>query len=1118
MNPSLVGGDFNARSPLWDGGAQEEDSYGRQVVEFLRETPMALLNELSGTVPTHNKGRVLDLLLADLNHLPMSQGAAPLSSGLGSDHRPLWCCFGAVARDNHCGRPAIAWSKATQVQWEDFRNSLVAANTTQRGTVVRRHVALVKTLLSAAEFFPRSFRSRPNRKTPRAIADALAAAAQAWSEGDEAEIRTAEAAVSSAAETASYFSKGRRSVWSVWRESVASSNNTPLDNFAAPRSQAKRFLQLFADKHRTRGAATAPVEVSTMDELFIPFSMVELRSALTRQRTTGAADPLGLAPIILQHLPEVILAALLALINASMERGELPRAWRWYEAVPIPKQAIALSCSLFRPVTLSALFCRIAERMVQVRLVRFIELDQHQHGFVAGMSPEVLLARFVHSVSETIRCSSRKGTATSRKDSRPLVSHVTLAVAFDFSDAFCSVTPHQYLRLLQARGVPAHLRRWLAVQLSDRRFRVRWRGRYSDFADAPCGFMQGTVGGPPGWNLVADGLSHRLVNTTPRILRGTTGIRLDFGWIADDLTVWCSGDDCGAVLSRLRLFCREVAQWAIELNLCLSPKTKGAYFARSAPQNVVLDFELDALDKDGTKIRLPVHFGATLKLLGVHLDSALTFGNHVQALLQDTAILQERFKVVAHYLHPEQMRQILIGCFVNRWLYGAPIWWPHLSSSDKEDLEIRLRALCRVAFGLIGTTPNGAVVAEARMLPLDAQVAKKAFRLACVIRRDTWLSQCLQLTPGTEKEPRKPGFVISFFRPLRNVPRLPLVPLRLPYTPEDCKNASRVRFFTKITGDITRTSAVEVRRAFNEAQLLLAPHQLLILSDGSLAGGKSGSASMFWRVCDTNSELIAVAHASAGEMASSFTAEHIAILGALERLEALAPTLCATIVDAMLGTDGLSALETLRLGPLNQKTILGVRVWQCILRLSARFSTLSFCFVFSHCGWTKGDSVDAEAKAALDRTDHGSVAVLAQDEARVSWGPTLVEANKNLRDKMGFRAELLAAQGEDDEPSLSLHLPVMRGVTRSDARLLAQLRTGCCGRLGGWRHERPESCPACGEIGAICRGGGAVKHLFSCPALQDLRDRFGIDDHTSLIKELVPASKYVRAALNRLGK
>ena len=175
---------------------------------------------------------------------------------------------------------------------------------------------------------------------------------------------------------------------------------------------------------------------------------------------------------------------------------------------------------------------------------------------------------------------------------------------------------------------------------------------------------------------------------------------------------------------------------------------------------------------------------------------------------------------------------------------------------------------------------------------------------------------------------------------------------------------------------------------------------------------------------------------------------------------------------AILAGDGLSVWSALACGPLRQATQWGRDWWNRLLpALSFR---LSVVFVFGHCGLPAQEEANSAAARERDRLGHIEPFPWARDVARVALAERRAEHDLSARGSAAFRARLL-----EDDPWL---LPFAEALPAGQQRLLAQLRSGCVGRLGGWRHERPEDCPVCGETGVLARGGAAVGHIFACPA------------------------------------
>ncbi|MEI6082434.1 MAG: endonuclease/exonuclease/phosphatase family protein [Verrucomicrobiota bacterium] len=1138
-NPTVVAGDLNGHSPLWDQTVLEPDSYGKSIMEFLTQSSLTLLTRAGGPpthLPqqTHIQGRVLDLVMADHAILPASEDGPLALEACGSDHRVIWCTFGRNAQKRtHWMAPRIAWSRVSDSHWAEFEDRLSRCLRAPRGSVDRRYTALVCVIQKAAENFPRTFFRRPRHTVSERVAEAMTEAARAWDTGDAHAIRQAEAAVELAMEDDRWLRHAHSSPWQLWRRTESRARNRPLDGDPSTLSQLRRFSEIFTAKHSYRMAqfdfVPDAVNGLSQEDHPISFNMVDLKAAIAAQANQGAADPEGIPPMVLRHLPGNILLAILDLANLTIRQKRLPRKWKDYVMFPNPKRLDPSTFDQFRPVTLSRLLARIVERMVHSKIDERLTINLRQHGFTRGSSSEVMLARFVHFLEESSRRSKRECLAGAVRDSRSKVSFVTLAVAIDFSDAFCSVDPELYLQALRRREIPEELVTWLRDQLSDRSFRVTWQGLLSESNALKHGFGQGTVGGPKGWNVVADACSIELEGAILRALRGlpvSDGYAADFGWLADDLTLFVSGPDLSKVHGILQTMTSKVASWARSTGLQISSKTKAAYFARSVPDHIA---------QQSLKVTegIVVKYGTSLSLLGITVDSQLTFELHALELLKDTSILLERFKMVAPFLAPEQLREIIVGAFLSRWLYAASVWWPHVKVETKERFESRLRMLCRMAYGLIQTAPNAAVLAEARLLPVHAMVAKRAFGLVSNIKRNPWLEARLVVAPVPAKVNRNvprvdraatpqliaepgPSFAQDYLlKAAAPIPRCPLLPKALPYDSASYGNAVDVRFHLRPDVGITSTSPADQRLAYNESCLRKFPHRFLVLSDGSVEGARSGGGALIWQQGSMDCSEMART-CSAGTMAASYTAELLAIKLALESLQQLQARLPPQgRDDVLVGSDGLSALETLQLGPLCQKTTVGQEIWSLLLQLTARFN-IEICFMFAHCGWTPGDHVDRLAKSALDRPDHKQVPVLAQDEARHLWNPVRSKAESDMLKEMGFRSTLLKAVEEKDKPQ-SLSLPKLTGVSRSAARTIAQLRTGCCGRLGGWRHEAPDDCSACKAKAVLCRNGGAVKHLFSCPALAHVRILYGVEDHMVLAKAVKKAALYAMAAIKLVG-
>lgn len=114
--------------------------------------------------------------------------------------------------------------------------------------------------------------------------------------------------------------------------------------------------------------------VSSEKEFFnVFFSLKELKQAVQAgAKTTPGQDSISYE--LLKHLDDVALEEVLALSNYVWEAGVLPKVWKHAVVVPVLKPGKDPSCpSSYRPIALTAVLCKVMERMVTNRLVYLLE-------------------------------------------------------------------------------------------------------------------------------------------------------------------------------------------------------------------------------------------------------------------------------------------------------------------------------------------------------------------------------------------------------------------------------------------------------------------------------------------------------------------------------------------------------------------------------------------------------------------------------------------------------------------------------------------------------------------------------------------------------------------------
>ena len=103
------------------------------------------------------------------------------------------------------------------------------------------------------------------------------------------------------------------------------------------------------------------------------FRSRELKRFLLDLDSYGGTDPLGMFPLFLKRTAAVLAPRLDVVFRWLLRLGRFPVCWRVANVTPIPKGAPSSSASNYRPISLTPILSKVFERLVSVRLGRFME-------------------------------------------------------------------------------------------------------------------------------------------------------------------------------------------------------------------------------------------------------------------------------------------------------------------------------------------------------------------------------------------------------------------------------------------------------------------------------------------------------------------------------------------------------------------------------------------------------------------------------------------------------------------------------------------------------------------------------------------------------------------------
>ena len=87
----------------------------------------------------------------------------------------------------------------------------------------------------------------------------------------------------------------------------------------------------------------------------------------------GGTDPLGMFPLLLKRTADVMAPRLSVVFRRLIRLGSFPACWRQANVTPIPKGPPSSSIANYRPISVTSVLSTVFERLVSVRLVRFMD-------------------------------------------------------------------------------------------------------------------------------------------------------------------------------------------------------------------------------------------------------------------------------------------------------------------------------------------------------------------------------------------------------------------------------------------------------------------------------------------------------------------------------------------------------------------------------------------------------------------------------------------------------------------------------------------------------------------------------------------------------------------------
>lgn len=316
---------------------------------------------------------------------------------------------------------------------------------------------------------------------------------------------------------------------------------------------------------------------------------------LQKLKPGKSAGPDGFHPRVLKEVLSEIVTPLQIIFSKSISSGTLPHQWKMGQVTPIFKKGDRNTPGNYRPVSLTAVLCKVMESIVREHLMEHMMKNNlfcdEQHGFVPGRS----------CMTQLLTCIDDWTEALDRGE--PLD-----AVYLDFKKAFDTVPHERLIQKLKSYGVDGKVRKWISSFLHDRKQRVSLNGHTSQWSDVTSGIPQGSVLGPI--------LFVIFINDLPDVVSNVVKIFADDTKLYGPVTEQKDRQQIQQDIDRLSDWSDT---WQLKFN---TSKCSVMHLGHNNPKQV---YNM----RDNSGVYQHLEPTAIEKDLGVHVDDKLSFHQHV---------------------------------------------------------------------------------------------------------------------------------------------------------------------------------------------------------------------------------------------------------------------------------------------------------------------------------------------------------------------------------------------------------------------------------------------------------------------------------------------------------